>query len=112
MTQGQWHTGSLFESQEKDMMTMRTPDTPPYDRTAHARDLEALARETHVPFEDVAQLYDRELAALAAGARITYYLPVLATRKVRALLRHRRHPARAPAAVEAPAHTPPPEDPR
>src|SRR5215813_10387375 len=70
MTQGQWHTGGLFESQEEDMMTMRALDTPPYDSTVNVRDLEALAREAHVPFEDVAQLYDRELAALAAGAHI------------------------------------------
>ena len=90
---------------------MRALDTHPYDSTAHVRDLEALAREAHVPFEDVAHLYDRELAALAAGACITNFLPVLATRKVRALLRHRHHPACAPAAVEAPAQPPPPEGP-
>ena len=94
------------------MMTMRALDTHPYDSTAHVRDLEALAREAHVPFEDVAHLYDCELAALATGARITNFLPVLATRKVRAILRYRHHPACAPAAVEAPAQTPPPEGPR
>ena len=112
MTQGQWHTGGLCEPQERDIMTMRASDTPPHDCTAQARDIEALAREAHLPIEDVAQLYARELAALTAGARITHFLPVLAARKVRALLRQRLYPRRAPAAVEAPAQTPSPEDPR
>jgi Protein of unknown function (DUF3562) len=45
-----------------------------------------------VPLDDVAQLYAREFATLAAGARITSFLPILATRKVRTLLRQRGHP--------------------
>lgn len=94
-------------------MTLRTPATPPHDSTAHAPDIEVLAREAHVPFDDVAQLYARELAALTAGARITSFLPILATRKVRAILRQRCYPRRVPAAVEAPAsaQTTPREDP-
>ena len=84
-------------------MTRRASDTPAHDNTAHARDIEALAREAHVPFDDVAQLYACELAALTAGARITSFLPILATRKVRAILRQRCHPRRVPSAVEAPA---------
>jgi Protein of unknown function (DUF3562) len=85
-------------------MTMLAPDTPPHASTVHARDLEALAREAHVPFDDVAQLYARELGALTAGARITSFLPILATRKVCALLRQCLHPRLTPAAVEV--HTP------
>ena len=73
-------------------MTSRTSDTPPHDSTVHARDIEVLAREAHVPLDDVAQLYARELAALTAGARITSFLPILTTRKVRAILRQRCHP--------------------
>jgi Protein of unknown function (DUF3562) len=84
-------------------MTSRIPDTPPHDNTVHARDIEVLAREAHVPLDDVAQLYARELAALTAGARITSFLPILTTRKVRAILRQRCHPQHVPAAVEAPA---------
>jgi hypothetical protein len=84
-------------------MTSRTSDTPPHDSTMHARDIEVLAREAHVPLDDVAQLYARELAALTAGARITSFLPTLTTRKVRTILRQRCHPNRVPAAVEAPA---------
>jgi Protein of unknown function (DUF3562) len=93
-------------------MTSRTSDTPPHDSTVHVRDIEVLAREAHVPLDDVAQLYARELAALTAGARITNFLPILTTRKVRAILRQRCHPQRVPAAVEvpAPAQTTPQED--
>jgi hypothetical protein len=82
-------------------MTSRTSDTPLHDSTVHARDIEVLAREAHVPLDDVAQLYARELAALTAGARITSFLPILTTRKVRAILRQRCHPHRIPATVDA-----------
>jgi hypothetical protein len=88
------------------MVTMSTPDLPPRDRTASAPDLEALARDMQVPLDDVAQLYAREFAALAAGARITSFLPILATRKVRTLLRQRRHPRATPATAKAPTQMP------
>ena len=39
--------------------------------------------------DDVAQLYAREWAALTARAHITSFLPILVTRKVRAILRQR-----------------------
>ena len=84
-------------------MISRTSDTPPHDSTVHERDIESLAREAHVPLDDVARLYASELAALTAGARITSFLPILTTRKVRAILRQRCHPHRIPAAVEASA---------
>ena len=83
-------------------MTRGTAETPADDSTVHAHDIEVLAREAQVPFEDVAQLYARELAALTAGARITRFLPILTTRKVRALLRQRGHPQRVRATVESP----------
>ena len=70
-------------------MTSRTADTPAHDSTVHARDIEALAREAQVPLDDVAQLYAREWAALTARAHITSFLPILVTRKVRAILRQR-----------------------
>ena len=94
-------------------MARAVPQTlPPFDSTVHARDIEALAREAHVPLDAVAQLYARELAALTAGARITSFLPILTTRKVRAILRQRCHPQRVPAAIEASvsAQTTPRED--
>jgi uncharacterized protein DUF3562 len=78
--------------------------SPPTPTPAHAcaaalRDLEGLARDAHLPFEAVAQLYAREWAALAAQARITTFLPILTLRKVRDLVRHQGHPARVPVPV-------------
>ena len=51
--------------------------------------IEFLARESQVPLDEVARLYEDERAGLAVGARITGFLPILALRKVRALLRSR-----------------------
>lgn len=56
--------------------------------------------QSHVPFDHIAQLYERELAVLTARARITDFLTILMTRKVREILRQRNHVARTP---EAPA---------
>jgi hypothetical protein len=75
----------------------------PHDSAAHERAVEALAREAHVPIEQVAQLYARELAVLTAGARITGFLSILTTRTVRAILRQGRHLVHPPAGVDAPA---------
>jgi len=75
-------------------MTRGTSDTSADDSTVHAQDIEVLAREAQVPIEDMAQLYAREFAVLAAGARITSFLPILTTRKVRAFLRQSGHPHR------------------
>jgi hypothetical protein len=90
--------------------------THPDESTTHERAIEALARQSQVPIDHVAQLYERELAVLTVGARITGFLTILTTRKVRELLRQRRHPARAsaapaPRAVDAhvPAQTAPPD---
>jgi len=77
--------------------------THPRDSAAHKGAIEALAREAHVPIEQVAQLYARELAVLTAGARITGFLTILTTRTVREILRQGRHPVCVPAGVDAPA---------
>ena len=80
-----------------------------HESSTHERAIEALARQSHVPIEHVAQLYERELAVLTVGARLTGFLTILTTRKVRELLRQRRHPAHAsaaPAPRAADAHAP------
>src|SRR5690242_192225 len=77
--------------------------THPHGSALHQGAIEALAREAHVPIEQVAQLYARELAVLTAGARITGFLSILTTRTVRAILRQGRHSMRIPAGVDAPA---------
>lgn len=85
-------------------MIQRSADLQQPDSTAHQRDIEALAREAHVPVEDVTQIYAHEWAALAARARITGFLPILTTRKVRAILQKRHAPKPAPeGGVPAPA---------
>jgi hypothetical protein len=48
--------------------------------------LESLSREMHVPLDTVIAVYKREHDALALGARITHYLPLLAARRVRSQL--------------------------
>jgi Protein of unknown function (DUF3562) len=62
----------------------------------HERAIEALAREAHVPIDQVAQLYEHELAVLTVDARITGFLTILTTRKVREILRQRPVVQRAP----------------
>jgi Protein of unknown function (DUF3562) len=53
------------------------------------RAIEFLARESQVPINEVAQLYEDERAGLAVGARITGFLPIFAIRNVRETLRRR-----------------------
>ena len=69
----------------------------PGESSTHERAIEILARQAHLPVDDVAQLYARELARLTVGAHITGFLTILTTRKVRELLRQRRHAAPASA---------------
>jgi hypothetical protein len=49
--------------------------------------LEAISRETRAPIDEIERVYDEEFAALAADARITQFLGVLTTRRVRLKLR-------------------------
>ena len=71
------------------LMNRPASSTHPGESSTHERAIEALARQSHVPINHVAQLYARELAALAVGAHITGFLTVLTTRKVREILRQR-----------------------
>ena len=65
-------------------------------RSHHQRTIEHLARESQVPVDEVAQLYD-EGAGRARGrrARIKGFLGIFAIRKVRKLLRQRKLQASA-----------------
>jgi Protein of unknown function (DUF3562) len=82
-------------------MNRLSSSTHPGESSAHERAIEALARESHVPIDHVAHLYEHELAVLTVGARITGFLPILTIRKVREILRQHGHPVRA-YAVPAP----------
>jgi hypothetical protein len=81
-------------------MTLFASATHPHNSAAHEGAIEALAREAHVPIEQVAQLCAREWTVLTAGARITDFLTILTTRKVREILRQGHHPVRTPAGVD------------
>jgi Protein of unknown function (DUF3562) len=59
------------------------------DRSPDAEIL-TLARETDTPVELVQEIYASERAKLERTARIKTYVPVLARRHVKALLRERR----------------------
>jgi hypothetical protein len=48
---------------------------------------EVIARETATDVEIVQKIYKEELTSLASDAKITQYLSVLASRRVRLLLR-------------------------
>jgi hypothetical protein len=52
--------------------------------------IEALARELDLPFEQVASVYRRQVAALESGARIKNFVPILVSQRVRQELR-RQH---------------------
>jgi hypothetical protein len=61
------------------------PDKTSLDQRA----IEFLAQEAHVPVEEVTRLYEDEWAELEDGARITGFLAIFTTRKVREALRRR-----------------------
>jgi Protein of unknown function (DUF3562) len=58
--------------------------------SANVRDgsLRALARETNIPLETIAVLYDEEVARLTSSARVNRFIPVIAARRVRRRLLH------------------------
>jgi Protein of unknown function (DUF3562) len=107
--------GNILTLRKRHMHRLSSP-TPPRESTTHERAIEALAQQSHVPVDQVTQLYERELTALTVGARITGFLAILTTRKVREILRQRHHPAYDPAApaprtvdTRAQAQTAPPD---
>jgi hypothetical protein len=48
---------------------------------------EAIAKETETSVEVVQEIYEQELSSLSTDAKITQYLGVLASRRVRLILR-------------------------
>lgn len=59
-------------------------------RSHHQRAIERLARESQVPVNEVAQLYEDARTRLEVGARIRGFLGIFALRNVRKILRQRR----------------------
>jgi len=54
---------------------------------SHESSKEPIAKETRTSIDEVEKIYEQELTLLASDARITQYLGVLTTRRVRARLR-------------------------
>jgi hypothetical protein len=69
----------------------------PSKKSHQRRAIESLARESQVPIDEVARLYEDEWAELEDGARITRFLAIFTTRNVREMLRRRSVGKRAPA---------------
>ena len=61
----------------------------PVAAKAESRFAEAIAKETATPVEVVRVIYDEEFSALSAEARITQYVGVIASRRVK--LRLQKH---------------------
>jgi len=80
------HHGNALISRKRPMNKL-VLSTHPRESSTHERAIEDLARQSHVSIDQVAQLYERELAALKIGARVTGFLTILTTRKVREILR-------------------------
>jgi hypothetical protein len=59
----------------------------PSHNSNHRAATEAIAKETETDVEVVQEIYDQELSTLATDAKITQYLGVLTSRRVRLLLR-------------------------
>ncbi len=59
-------------------------------RSSSAFVIEAIAGETQRSFEEVKGVYETEYARLKAGARITDYLVLIASRRTRAALSGRQ----------------------
>ncbi|HEY7642760.1 MAG TPA: DUF3562 domain-containing protein [Steroidobacteraceae bacterium] len=53
----------------------------------HQTSKEAIAKETHTSIDEVSKLYEQELTQLSTGAKITQFLGVLTTKRVRMRLR-------------------------
>jgi len=56
-------------------------------RQNHKAATEAIAKDTDTAIERVQEIYEQELSLLATGAKITQFLGVLATRRVKLMLR-------------------------
>jgi hypothetical protein len=66
---------------------MATPTRAFANTKNHQSSKEAIAEETHTSMDEVDKIYEQELTQLASEAKITQYLGVLTTRRVRARLR-------------------------
>lgn len=70
-------------------MPRHPPDSDSRERSRHFGEITLLAEELGRPVAEIAQLYDDVLDYLRAHARVTDFLAVLVSKRVRALCRRR-----------------------
>jgi hypothetical protein len=66
---------------------MATPTHAFASTKNHQTSKEAIAAETQTAIDEVEKIYEQELTQLSTGAKITQFLGVLATKRVRMRLR-------------------------
>jgi hypothetical protein len=66
---------------------MATPTRAFASSKNHQTSKEAIAKDTHTSMDEVEKLYEQELTLLASEAKITQYLGVLTSKRVRMKLR-------------------------
>jgi hypothetical protein len=66
---------------------MATPTRAFANSRNHQSSKEAIAEETHTSIDEVEKIYEQELTQLASGAKITQFLGVLTSKRVRMRLR-------------------------
>jgi hypothetical protein len=76
-------TDFLLEGDDLMAARIRQSHSPKQDRAA----TEAIARETETSLDEVQRLYEEEIEDLANDAKITQYIGVLASRRVKMKLR-------------------------
>jgi hypothetical protein len=66
---------------------MATPTHAFASTKNHQTSKEAIAKETHTSIDEVEKIYEQELTRLASDAKITQFLGVLTSKRVRMRLR-------------------------
>jgi uncharacterized protein DUF3562 len=66
---------------------MATPTHAFASTKNHQTSKEAIAKETHTAIDEVEKIYEQELTLLASDAKITQFLGVLTSKRVRMRLR-------------------------
>ena len=67
------------------------------ERAQHLSAIQSLSEQHRLPAQDIAAVYEQELANLRQDALITNYLSIFVSRRVSALLRDQRLPPAATA---------------
>jgi len=57
------------------------------DRKQHSRAIQMLAKDLHIPEEEIKILYEKTLASIKERARIKDYLAILVSRNVKGMIK-------------------------